>query len=405
MPSRPPPPPRPSWPPPARREQETQAEIDGLHATLADVAVEAYINAGTLDDAAAVLRTDDIESAVQRRELVHLRAGQYQEVLDRLRSLSEDLAIARGQAQQASAAAAQFQGEVADRLHEVEAAPRPAGRCRRPGRRPHRARARRGREPRGARRPAGRPDRRRAGGHRRPQPAQRQRSRRHRQQPDRHHRPDDGPRHHRGLGDRRPARVDAGRGRGRRHRAQRRRLPVLRLADRTATGPLRRQRLRHLRGAAVVVQPADGPARSVDARAGPGHRLHLPGPGHQLAQQPRASSGWRATPAATASPTCRPNPGTGRRTASSRRRLPRPRRSGRGARVPAQAAPEHRPADRDEGDGHGHRGERPAQVEARRDRLRGHGDGEGERDEERQRRPAASRDRCRPGTGRRGRRR
>jgi hypothetical protein len=105
-----------------RREEETQAEIDGLHATLADVAVEAYINAGTLDDAAAVLRTDDIESAVQRRELVHLRAGQYQEVLDRLRSLSEDLAIARGQAEQASAAAAQFQGEVADRLHEVEAA-------------------------------------------------------------------------------------------------------------------------------------------------------------------------------------------------------------------------------------------------------------------------------------------
>ena len=53
---------------------------------------------------------------------MHLRAGQYQEVLDRLRSLSEDLAIARGQAEQASAAAAQYQSEVADRLHEVEAA-------------------------------------------------------------------------------------------------------------------------------------------------------------------------------------------------------------------------------------------------------------------------------------------
>ena len=43
-------------------------------------------------------------------------------MLDQLRSLSEDLAIARGQAQQASAAAAQYQHEVADRLHQVEAA-------------------------------------------------------------------------------------------------------------------------------------------------------------------------------------------------------------------------------------------------------------------------------------------
>jgi LAS superfamily LD-carboxypeptidase LdcB len=105
-----------------RREEETQAQIDGLHQTLAHVAVEAYINAGSLDEASAVLRTDDIETAVQRRELVHLRAGQYQEVLDQLRSLSEDLAIARGQAEQASAAAAQYQNEVAERLRQVESA-------------------------------------------------------------------------------------------------------------------------------------------------------------------------------------------------------------------------------------------------------------------------------------------
>jgi len=105
-----------------RREEETQTEIDGLHQTLSQVAIEAYINAGSLDDATAVLHTDDIETAVQRRELVHLRAGQYQVVLDRLATLSEDLAIARGQAEDASAAAAQYQSEVADRLHQVEAA-------------------------------------------------------------------------------------------------------------------------------------------------------------------------------------------------------------------------------------------------------------------------------------------
>jgi len=104
------------------REAATQAEIDQRNQQLRSVAVEAYINAGSLDEAGAVLQTDDIDEAVRRRSLVGLRAGQYQEILDELRTLSEDLAIARGQAEEASAAAQEHQAEVTVRLAEVQSA-------------------------------------------------------------------------------------------------------------------------------------------------------------------------------------------------------------------------------------------------------------------------------------------
>jgi peptidoglycan hydrolase CwlO-like protein len=105
-----------------QREAETQAEINTLNEQLRAVAVEAYTNAGSLEDATAILQSDDIEEGVQRRSLVDLRAGQYRDVLSQLRSLSEDLAIARGEAQAAAAAAEAHQQEVAGRLASVEAA-------------------------------------------------------------------------------------------------------------------------------------------------------------------------------------------------------------------------------------------------------------------------------------------
>lgn len=104
------------------REAATQAEIDALQGTLRDVAVEAYINAGTLDEASAVLQTEDIEEAVQRRSLVDLRAGQYQEVLAELRTLAEELTIARGEAESAANAAAEHRAEVDRRLGEITTA-------------------------------------------------------------------------------------------------------------------------------------------------------------------------------------------------------------------------------------------------------------------------------------------
>ena len=101
------------------REAATQADIDALQATLREVAVEAYINAGGFQEANAVLQTDDIEEAVQRRSLVDLRAGQHREVLGQLETLSEELAIARGEAETAAQAAAAHQAEVDRRLGEV----------------------------------------------------------------------------------------------------------------------------------------------------------------------------------------------------------------------------------------------------------------------------------------------
>ena len=101
------------------REAATQAEIEALQGTLREVAVEAYINAGGFEQANAVLQTDDIEEAVQRRSLVDLRAGQHRDVLGQLETLSEELAIARAEAESAAQAAAEHQAEVDRRLGEV----------------------------------------------------------------------------------------------------------------------------------------------------------------------------------------------------------------------------------------------------------------------------------------------
>ena len=104
------------------REAATQAEIDGMRLTLQQVAVEAYIGAGDFTEATAILETDDIEEAVQRRALVDLRAGQHREVLAELATLSEELAIARADAEAAAQAAAEHRAEVDQRLGEVTAA-------------------------------------------------------------------------------------------------------------------------------------------------------------------------------------------------------------------------------------------------------------------------------------------
>jgi hypothetical protein len=105
-----------------QREAETQARIDEVNGDLRTAAVEAYINAGSLDDTTAMLDTGDIDDAIRRQSLVNLRAGQYQEVLDELRSLSEDLAIAREQAHVAADAADAHQADAANRLSEVQSA-------------------------------------------------------------------------------------------------------------------------------------------------------------------------------------------------------------------------------------------------------------------------------------------
>lgn len=101
------------------REAAAEAEIAAMDDRLRQVAADAYINHGNLDDATAVLRTSDISDAVQRRSLVGLRAGQYREVLAELHTLSEDLAVARADAEGAAAAAAEHRADADRRLGEV----------------------------------------------------------------------------------------------------------------------------------------------------------------------------------------------------------------------------------------------------------------------------------------------
>jgi LAS superfamily LD-carboxypeptidase LdcB len=105
-----------------QRVVQIQAEIDELNLTLSNVAVEAYMNAGTLEDTAAILESDDIDEGVQRRSLVDLRAGQYRDVLAELRTTSEELVIAQGEAETAAAAATQHQTEVNSRYESAQAA-------------------------------------------------------------------------------------------------------------------------------------------------------------------------------------------------------------------------------------------------------------------------------------------
>ncbi|CAA9219972.1 MAG: hypothetical protein AVDCRST_MAG76-562, partial [uncultured Acidimicrobiales bacterium] len=97
-----------------------------------------------------------------------------------------------------------------------------------------------------------------------------------------HHRP----RHHGRLVDRRPA-VQPPLGlRRRRAVAQRRGLPLLTGADPDPQEQLRHEQLCRLRDAGVAVLAAHGQAGGVDARAGPGRRLHQPGLAHLVPLQP-----------------------------------------------------------------------------------------------------------------------
>ena len=105
-----------------QREAEIQAELSGERSNLRDLAIEAYVNAGTGDAALAVLRSEDIDTAVQRRAFVQFRAGRYQDAIEHLRALEEDLTIARQQAEDASAAAEQNRAAAAGHLTQVESA-------------------------------------------------------------------------------------------------------------------------------------------------------------------------------------------------------------------------------------------------------------------------------------------
>ncbi|MEJ7845251.1 MAG: M15 family metallopeptidase, partial [Acidimicrobiales bacterium] len=103
-------------------EAATLAEMQLRQGELRDLAVQAYVSSGTDDPSLTALESDDIGTAVQRQALVGFRAGEYSDVVDALDALSEDLTVARDQAERSSAEAAGFRSEVETRLDELEVA-------------------------------------------------------------------------------------------------------------------------------------------------------------------------------------------------------------------------------------------------------------------------------------------
>lgn len=104
------------------RESAALSEIERLEDQLREVAVEAYTHLGSGADGPNVLASADINDAVQRGALMELRAGQYEEVLSRLDTVAEDLAIARQDAESAAQAATARRAEAATRVDAVVAA-------------------------------------------------------------------------------------------------------------------------------------------------------------------------------------------------------------------------------------------------------------------------------------------
>lgn len=104
------------------RETVALSEIEQLERRLGELAVEAYTHAGSGADGPNVLASGDINDAVQRDALVNLRAGQYEDVLARLDTVAEDLAIAREDAESAAQAASARRAETETRLDAVRGA-------------------------------------------------------------------------------------------------------------------------------------------------------------------------------------------------------------------------------------------------------------------------------------------
>ena len=71
-----------------------QAELDELSADIKASAVDAYVNIGSTDPIATVA-TDDINDAVNKRMLLDSRASSSQDLLERFRSVQEDLELQR----------------------------------------------------------------------------------------------------------------------------------------------------------------------------------------------------------------------------------------------------------------------------------------------------------------------
>ena len=99
-----------------------QAELDEITARMKESAVEAYVRMGSSSDALSTLGSDDVNDAVKKRTLLSMRANENIDLVERFRSVQEDLEIQRKAAQEAAERAAKHREEVDQKMGELEAA-------------------------------------------------------------------------------------------------------------------------------------------------------------------------------------------------------------------------------------------------------------------------------------------
>ena len=101
-------------------QADAQAQLDELRGDIKAAAVDAYVNIGSSDPTATVA-TGDMNDAVNKRALLDSRASRSQALLERFRSVQEDLELQRAAKAEAEQRASEHRGAVASRKAELDA--------------------------------------------------------------------------------------------------------------------------------------------------------------------------------------------------------------------------------------------------------------------------------------------
>ena len=97
-----------------------QSELDALTAQMKESAVDAYVSMGSANNIA--VGTDDINDTVNKRTLMSVRANENIGLVEKFRSVQEDLEIQRGAAAAANTRATAGAAQVEGRLNELNKA-------------------------------------------------------------------------------------------------------------------------------------------------------------------------------------------------------------------------------------------------------------------------------------------
>ena len=95
-----------------------QEELDALRVEMRESAVEAYVNVGS-SDSFTTLGSDDVNDTVHMRTLLSMRANENVDLVERFRSVQEDLEIQRAAASEAEERARTQQEAVESRLADL----------------------------------------------------------------------------------------------------------------------------------------------------------------------------------------------------------------------------------------------------------------------------------------------